>query len=369
MTTAVVTKQPTDIAGLLEANRNALQQALPKTVKIDRFLRVAMNAIARNPDLQKCTAASLYGAIMQSAQFGLEIGLMNQAHLVPYWNSEKRCFEAQFQIGYLGLRDMAEWYGDVEDGDAQVVYELDEFDYELGDSPSITHKPHKGQSRGEPAYYYCWAKPKNGKIKVAVMSRQEVEEHRDKFVRKTKAGDYSPMWTKTFDAAAIKTVIRKCYKLVARSPQLREAIALDELQEVQIPQGLGVEMEQEQLATIRQSNQEKLKQLQQQPMEQAERGQPDESLGGNGGKGTDSPPIPPSDSAHAAPPEGSEGPPPSGLTADLACRQMRAAASLAELSGIMNQWLGDDHFPEEKEQVSAVFNEMKRTLGKSPSRK
>lgn len=62
-------------------------------------------------------------------------------------------------------------------------------------------------------------------------------------------------------------------------------------------------------------------------------------------------------------------PPPSGLTADLACRQMRAASNLAELSGIMNQWLGDDHFPEEREQVSAVFNEMKRTLGKSPSRK
>ena len=62
-------------------------------------------------------------------------------------------------------------------------------------------------------------------------------------------------------------------------------------------------------------------------------------------------------------------PPPSGLTADLACRQMRAASNLAELSGIMNQWLGDDHFPEERGQVSAVFNEMKRTLGKSPSRK
>lgn len=264
----VATKQPTDIAGLLEANRTALMQALPKAVKIERFLRVAMNAIAKNPDLQKCSASSLYGSIMQSAQFGLEIGLMNQAHLVPFWNSEKKCFEAQFQIGYLGLRDMAEWYGDVEDGDAQVVYEKDEFDYELGDNPSIRHKPHKGQSRGDQVYYYAWAKPKHGKIKVAVMSRQAVEEHRDKFVRKTKAGEFSPMWTKTFDAAAIKTVIRKCYKLVARSPLLREAIALDEMQEVQIPQGLGVEVEHEQLTTIRQSNQEKMKQLQDKTVEQ-----------------------------------------------------------------------------------------------------
>lgn len=262
MITAIATKQPTDIAGLLNFNREALLQALPKKVKLDRFLRVAMNAIHRNPDLQKCSATSLYGAIMQSAQFGLEVGLMNQAHLVPYWNSEKRCFEAQFQIGYLGLRDMAEWYGDVEDGDAQVVYEKDEFDYELGDSPSIHHKPSKEQSRGEPAFYYAWAKPKNGKIKVAVMSYTEVEEHRDRFVRKTKSGEFSPAWTKTFDAMGIKTVMRKCYKLVARSPQLREAIALDEMQEVQIPQGLGVEVAAEQLATIRESNKQKMRQLQ-----------------------------------------------------------------------------------------------------------
>jgi len=262
MTTAIATKQPTDIAGLLNAKREELLQALPKKVKLDRFLRVAMNAIHRNPDLQKCSPTSLYGAIMQSAQFGLEVGLMNQAHLVPYWNSEKRCFEAQFQVGYLGLRDMAEWYGDVEDGDAQVVYEKDEFDYELGDSPSIHHKPSKEQSRGEPAYYYAWAKPKNGKIKVAVMSYAEVEEHRDRFVRKTKSGEFSPAWTKTFDAMGIKTVMRKCYKLVARSPQLREAIALDEMQEVQMPQGLGVEVAAEQLATIRESNKQKMRQLQ-----------------------------------------------------------------------------------------------------------
>lgn len=366
MTTAVVTKQPTDIAGLLEANRNALLQALPKTVKIDRFLRVAMNAIARNPDLQKCTAASLFGAIMQSAQFGLEVGLMNQAHLVPYWNSEKRCFEAQFQIGYLGLRDMAEWYGDVEDGDAQVVYEKDEFDYELGDSPSIRHKPSKDQSRGDVSYYYCWAKPKNGKIKIAVMSLREVEEHRDKFVRKTKQGGYSPAWEKTFDAMGIKTVMRKCYKLVARSPQLREAIALDELQEVQIPQGLGVELQHEQLTSMRQSNQEKLRQLQQhEPVEPDGAGGtgPDVIAPGHKVSGTQQ-------ASDAAPPVGPEdGVPPSasGLSTDLAIRQMQVAESLAELSGIMNQWVAEDHFPEERAQVKAVFDARKKQL--SPSRK
>ena len=264
MSTAVATtKQPSDIGGLLEFNRGAILQALPKTIKADRFLRVCMNAISRNPDLQKCTASSLYAGIMQSAQFGLEIGLMNQAHLVPYWNSEKRGFEAQFQIGYLGLRDLAERYGDVVDGDAQPVHEKDFFDYGQGDSPFIEHKPSKDQDRGAITHFYCWAKPKDGKVKVAVMSNAEVEEHKKKFVREKKSGGYGPAWTSTFEAMALKTVIRKCYKLLARSPELREAVALDEMQEVNIPQNLGMELDAEQMAEARKENAKRLEAVQQ----------------------------------------------------------------------------------------------------------
>lgn len=354
MNQQVATKQPTDIAGLLEANRNALLQALPKTVKIDRFLRVAMNAIAKNPDLQKCTASSLYGAIMQSAQFGLEVGLMNQAHLVPYWNSDKRCFEAQFQIGYLGLRDMAEWYGDVEDGDAQVVYEKDEFDYELGDNPSIRHKPHKGQSRGEQIYYYAWAKPKNGKIKVAVMSRQEVEEHRDQFVRKTKSGEFSPAWTKTFDAMGIKTVMRKCYKLVARSPQLREAIALDEMQEIQIPQGLGVEVAAEQLVTIRESNKQKMQQLQVHPEQ-------------DGAAGIDTSMPPPSQQGSDAAPFNPEVPPPAEeptMVASNVVKQFHLCKTIAEWANLANAWQEESHLHSDSEgaQVKGAADESRKRL-------
>ena len=270
MTTAVATtKQPTDIAGLLEANRGAIMQALPKTVKADRFLRVCLNTIARNPDLQKCSASSLYAGIVQSAQFGLEIGLMNQAHLVPYWNSERRCFEAQFQIGYLGLRDLAERYGDVVDGDAQPVHEKDFFDYGQGDAPFIQHKPSKEQDRGPITHFYCWARPKDGALKVAVMSNEEVEKHKEKFVREKKSGGYGPAWTTTFDAMALKTVIRRCYKLLARSPELREAVALDEMQELSIPQNLGLEVEQEQKESMRLENAKRLESLQREEQREA----------------------------------------------------------------------------------------------------
>lgn len=281
MTTALTKPTATaSIGDLLETNRGALLQALPKSIQADRFLRVCLNAIARNPDLQKCTATSLYGGIMQSAQFGLEIGLLNQAHLVPYWNSEKRCFEAQFQIGYLGLRDLAERYGDVIDGDAQAVYEKDTFNYGLGDSPYIDHRPAKEQNRGEIQFFYCWAQPKEGKLKVAVMSKEDVEAHRDRFVRKKKDGGFGPAWTQTFEAMALKTVIRSCYKLLARSPELRSAVALDEMQEISIPQNLGMELDLEQKEAARIENAKRLEQMQQEEQKTDE--QPPEKGAGDG---------------------------------------------------------------------------------------
>lgn len=348
MTTAVSTqsKQPTDIAGLLEVNRGALLQALPKQIKPDRFLRICLNTIARNPDLQKCTATSLYSCIVQSAQFGLEPGMLNQAHLVPYWNSDKKCYEAQFQIGYLGLRDMAEQHGDVIDGDAQAVYEKDFFDYGLGDAPFVSHKPSKDQERGEVIHFYAWAQPKQGKIKVSVMSRTEVEQHRDRFVRRKKDGGFSPAWEKTFDAMGLKTVIRRCYKLLARSPELREAIALDEMQEVSIPQNLGMEVEIEQRDMAREQNAEALKQLQ---------AQPDASVNPEGQ----------SSSSQDSPPSEASGPFPQ-LTAENIHQQFCLCESIAEMAHLMNQWQGEKHLHsiEDHERVAKSFETNKKRIGK-----
>lgn len=350
MTTTVAVKPPTDIAGLLDINRGALLQALPKHVKADRFLRVCLNSIARNPDLQKCSAISLYGCIMQSAQFGLEPGVMNQAHLVPYWNSDKRCYEAQFQVGYLGLRDMAERYGDVIDGDAQAVHEKDLFDYGLGDTPFITHKPSKEQDRGDIVRFYAWAQPKNGKIKISVMSKVEVEQHRDRFVKKKKDGGFGPAWTTTFEAMGIKTVMRRCYKLLARSPELREAIALDEMQEVAIPQNLGMEVALEQRDEARAQNKRQLDALH----NQNELGS--EPLTDPQYQQVETPP-----SNQTQLPAGPTEPP---LTAQNVAQQLRLCEEMDEAISLMNMAMKETYTHEEKRMFQSVFAETKRRLKK-----
>lgn len=57
-------------------------------------------------------------------------------------------------------------------------------------------------------------------------------------------------------------------------------------------------------------------------------------------------------------------PPASVMTAGNTCQQMRLAESIAELSHIMNQWLGEEHSEEERMQVSNAFAEAKKRLGK-----
>lgn len=57
-------------------------------------------------------------------------------------------------------------------------------------------------------------------------------------------------------------------------------------------------------------------------------------------------------------------PPASVMTASNTCQQFRLCESIAEASHIMNQWLGEEHTPEDNAEVSKVFAETKKRLGK-----
>jgi recombination protein RecT len=77
-----------------------LKMALPKHLTPDRLLRVAMTSIQQNPRLLDCTQESLLKSVIICAQLGLEPdGIIGGAYLVPYFNTKKNTYEAQFQIG------------------------------------------------------------------------------------------------------------------------------------------------------------------------------------------------------------------------------------------------------------------------------
>ena len=72
-TTAVTKQKPTTIHGFLETYKSEITRALPKHMTADRMARIALTEFRKTPALMKCDPATLFGAVIQCAQLGLEL--------------------------------------------------------------------------------------------------------------------------------------------------------------------------------------------------------------------------------------------------------------------------------------------------------
>lgn len=117
-------KEGKTVSDLLNDLTPEIQRALPKHMNADRISRIAMTVLRTNEKLRKCNPMSFMGALMQSAQLGLEPNTgLGQAYLIPYGN------EVQFQVSYKGLIELAHRSGQYSAIYAHEVYENDEFSY------------------------------------------------------------------------------------------------------------------------------------------------------------------------------------------------------------------------------------------------
>lgn len=209
---------------LIKTMEPQIAKALPSVLTPERFTRMVLTALSSNPNLKKCTPSSFLGAMMQAAQLGVEPNTpLGQAYLIPY--NSKRGMECQFQLGYKGLIDLAYRSGDVTIIQAHAVYENDEFEYELGLEPKLFHKPTMS-NRGAIIAYYAMFKTKTGGSGFSVMSKEDIEKHRDKYSKSAGRG-ISP-WQSDFDAMAKKTVLKQCLKYAPIKTDFVRQIATDE---------------------------------------------------------------------------------------------------------------------------------------------
>lgn len=191
---------------------------LPTDVPVDRFTNVIIRAVQENPDLMKPSTdkASLFLACQRAAQDGL-IPDGKEGALVMYGQ------RVQWQPMIGGLRkNLARAGFDLRTG---TVYEHDEFDYELGDEPRITHKPPKlGQDRGKVIGFYAIATGPDGEKYRDVMSKADV----DYVKSKAKSGN---VWSSWYNAMGEKTVGRRLVKqlpIVQEDERLREMLKNDD---------------------------------------------------------------------------------------------------------------------------------------------
>jgi recombination protein RecT len=201
-------RTPQQLVGdYLQKMAPAIEQVLPKHVSPDRLSRIALNVIRTNPQLLQCNLPSLMGGVMEAAKLGLEPGMMGQCYLIPFNNRRNNTMECTFIIGYKGLIDLVRRSGQVSTISAQTVYENDLFEFEYGLEDKLVHKPVL-TDRGGPIAYYAIAKMKDGGYNFLVMSKQDIEKHRDQF---SKAKNYGP-WKDNFSEMAKKTVLRQLIK-------------------------------------------------------------------------------------------------------------------------------------------------------------
>lgn len=228
-------KAPAKKAGtlidLIKRMEPELKRALPGQLSVERFSRVAMTAIRTNPKLQACSPESFIAAMMQSAQLGLEPNTpLGQAYLIPYGD------EVQFQLGYQGMLTLAYRTGEYQSIYAYAVYANDEFEYELGLEEKLIHKPAK-KPEGEPIYYYAVYHLQNGGRGFVVMSREQIEAHRDKYSPSATKGRHSP-WVTDFDSMAKKTVLKQLLKYAPKSVEFASQLSTDETVKTEIAEDM-----------------------------------------------------------------------------------------------------------------------------------
>lgn len=183
-----------------------LAQALPSNVTLDRFTRVTLTAIQQNPEIITAERGSLYNSVIRCAQDGLIPDGREAALVIFKVKGEQR-------VSYLpmifGLRKKAAEHGFALS--AYVVYENDEFDYQLGIDPSIAHKPPRlGVDRGAAIGAYAVGTDKRtGEKYLEVMSLQEIEQVRA--VSRAATSEYGP-WVKWWPEQARKTVAKRLFK-------------------------------------------------------------------------------------------------------------------------------------------------------------
>lgn len=222
---------------LIKAQEPAIKRALSQQISFERFSRICMTAVRQNPKLQQCNPMSFLGALMQSAQLGLEPNTpLGQAYIIPYGK------EATFQIGYQGLLDLAYRTNQYKSIYAVAVYENDHFEYEEGLFRKLEHKPSM-KPEGEPIYYYAVYHLINGGYGFAVMSRDEIINHRNKYSAAAKSGRSSP-WDTDFDSMAKKTVLKQALKYAPKSVEFGLALAADDTIKTELEiQGEEIEIE------------------------------------------------------------------------------------------------------------------------------
>lgn len=199
---------------LSDGLKNQIAQALPKICTPERFMRVLLTAMQRTPKLMQCTRESLMESFINCSQLGIEPD-GRRAYLIPYGTT------CTLIIDYKGLVELALRSGKISNIFADVVCENDEFEYDMGEIKK--HKIDFKKPRGAMYAAYAICRFKDGTVQSCVMSKEDIEK-----VRRSSKSANGSTWKDWYDEMAKKTAFKRLAKWLPLSPELRDAIDLDD---------------------------------------------------------------------------------------------------------------------------------------------
>lgn len=173
-------------------------------------------AIEKNPD-------SFLSAYMASVSLNLMPNTPEgDAYIIPYGD------KVQFQTGYKGLIKLARRSGEIKTINAELVFDGDDFDVELGSERRIVHKPNYLLDRTayiKVTHAYATALLTNGEFVFEVLSRKELN-------KVQQAGATNGPWKSWPERMALKTALKRLCNLLPKDDVLAKALAMDSLGEV-----------------------------------------------------------------------------------------------------------------------------------------
>ena len=168
-----------------------------------RFRSALVTLVTTNTNLQKCSVQSIMAAAAQAATLKLPLNpSLGYAYIVPYGQ------QAQFQIGYRGLIQLAQRSGLYKRIKATRVYEGEMRNYDR-----FTGEYDRGERLSDNVVgYYAYFELLNGFKAEVYMTKAEMENHAAMYSKTyqndRKYKNQSSVWSTKFDSMAEKTVLR-----------------------------------------------------------------------------------------------------------------------------------------------------------------
>ena len=204
--------------GTLEKMADKFTEALPRQMDVNKFISVAKLTLNKNPKLLQADKTSLMQTFMKAAQDGLYLD-GREAAAVQYGN----------QVNYLpmveGVIKLMHNSGLIKTISAEVVYENDCFEYELGSNPHVKHIPLLVGNRGNRICVYCYVQTANDGEYIEIMNMDDLDKCKQQ--AKGASSPHSP-WVKWFDQMAKKTVIHRIAKRLPKNDAINSVVRIDE---------------------------------------------------------------------------------------------------------------------------------------------